>query len=150
VNHLPALPSDATQIAAFQIAMALETENLALDPQTVEKGVRAVFEQPARGQYFVAEENGRAIASLLITYEWSDWRNGTIWWMQSVYVEPAHRGKGVFKALYQFVKALAERDPDVMGIRLYVEQHNTKAQDVYRKLGMSADRYSIFEWMKSF
>ena len=147
--YRPALPSDAPQIASFQIAMARETENIALDAPTVDKGVRAVFEQPARGQYFAADENGRAVASLLITYEWSDWRNGTIWWMQSVYVDPAFRGKGVFKGLYQFVRERAEADPSVMGIRLYVEQHNTKAQKVYRKLGMASERYGLFEWMKT-
>jgi GNAT superfamily N-acetyltransferase len=150
VVYRPAVAADAAAIAGFQIAMARETESLELNAATVDKGVRAVFETPSRGQYFVAEDAGRVIGSLLITYEWSDWRNGTIWWIQSVYVEPSHRGSGVFKGLYNHVRERVQNDPSLMGLRLYVEQNNTRAQEVYRKLGMRGDHYSCFEWMKSF
>lgn len=143
-----AVLADAAIITEFQLAMAWETEELRLDPLKCTPGVRAVFEQPQRGRYYVALEGERVLGSLLITYEWSDWRNGDIWWIQSVYVIPEARGRGVFKQLFYHVKSLAESRTDVCGLRLYVEKRNTRAKQVYQQLGMSGDHYEVCEWMK--
>jgi GNAT superfamily N-acetyltransferase len=147
-TYRQALPSDALVIAEFQLAMALETENLQLDRPTCQRGVAAVFEIPAYGRYFVAEREGQVIGSLLITYEWSDWRNGMVWWIQSVYVVPAARGQGVFGGLYGYLRQLAMAEPQVRGLRLYADRRNTSAQAVYVRLGMDGDHYQVFEWMK--
>ena len=141
--------TDAAGIAAFQRAMARETEEVELDAAVVDRGVRAVFDEPARGRYFVAEAEGRVIASLLITYEWSDWRDGNVWWIQSVYVRPEFRRRGVYAQMYEHVKGIAEHDPNVRGIRLYVDRRNASAQDVYRRCGMNGEHYLVFEWMKA-
>src|SRR5947207_13297574 len=109
--------TDAPPIIEFQRAMARETESIELDGSVVTRGVHAVFDDPSRGRYFVAEAGGEVIASLLITYEWSDWRNGNVWWIQSVYVRPAFRRRGVYAQLYEHVKSIAERE-NVRGIRL--------------------------------
>ena len=143
-----AIPSDAPTITEFQLAMAWETEQLHLDPLKCTPGVLAVFEQPQRGRYYVATDGDRILGALLITSEWSDWRNGDIWWIQSVYVIPEARGKGVFKQLFQHVKALAESRADIFGLRLYVDRRNTRAKQIYQQLGMSADHYEVCEWMK--
>jgi len=137
---------DANAIVDFQQAMARETEEVALDRDVVTRGVQAVFDDPSRGRYFVAVAGGRVVASLLITYEWSDWRNGVVWWIQSVYVVPEFRKRGVYAGLYEHVKQTA--DASVKGIRLYVDRRNTPAQEVYRRLGMDGDHYLVFEWMK--
>jgi GNAT superfamily N-acetyltransferase len=128
--------------------MALETEGVTLDREVCTRGVAAVFDDPSLGRYFVAEEGGQVVASLLITYEWSDWRNGNVWWIQSVYVVPALRGRGVYAGLYQHVQRLVEADPALRGIRLYVDRRNTGAQQVYTRLGMNGEHYLVFEWMK--
>ncbi|MEM8893770.1 MAG: GNAT family N-acetyltransferase [Bacteroidota bacterium] len=129
--------------------MALETEDLKLDQATVTSGVGAIFEDVSKGVYYVAEANGQVIGSLLITYEWSEWRNGQVWWIQSVYVEEGFRGSGIFRRFYSYIQALAENDDDVRGIRLYVDNTNTVAQQVYRRIGMNGDHYKVYEWMKS-
>jgi GNAT superfamily N-acetyltransferase len=139
---------DLEAIVAFQVAMARETEGLELDEETCRRGVGEVFRDPAQGSYYVAEEDGRVIGSLLITYEWSDWRAGMVWWIQSVYVEADARGKGVYRGLYEHVRGLASGDPAIRGIRLYVDRRNTAAQEVYRRLGMDGDHYIVYEWMK--
>lgn len=139
---------DAQQITNFQIAMAFETENMVLDPDTVTLGVEAVFSDPGKGNYFIAEENGLVIASLLITFEWSDWRNGTVLWIQSVYVLPEYRGKGIYKTLYGHIKTMVEQDNNLKGIRLYADKKNITAQKVYEKLEMTADHYELYEWLK--
>jgi GNAT superfamily N-acetyltransferase len=143
-----ALPEEAQQIISFQIAMALETENIILDPETVKHGVKAVYADPAKGNYFIAEEDGQVIASLLTTYEWSDWRNGTVLWIQSVYVIPEFRRKGIYKALYGYIRTMVEHDHRLKGIRLYADKGNLIAQKVYEKLGMTADHYQLYEWLK--
>ena len=149
IEYREAVESDAADIVEFQKAMARETENgLELDHNTVTRGVSAVFADTSRGRYFVAVSEGRVVGSLLITFEWSDWRDGTIWWIQSVYVASALRGRGVYRGLYEHVKAIVDRDPHVPGIRLYVERNNTVAQEVYRRVGMNGDHYLVFEWMK--
>ena len=140
--------TDAADIVAFQRAMARETEEIELDADVVTRGVHAVFDQPSRGRYFVAEAGGAVVASLLITYEWSDWRDGNVWWIQSVYVRPEHRRRGVYARMYEAVKGAALADPGVRGIRLYVDRRNTPAQDVYRRCGMNGEHYLVFEWMK--
>src|SRR4051812_37322869 len=116
--------TDVRSIVEFQQAMARETESVELDPPVVSRGVQAVFDDPARGRYFVAEAAGEVIASLLITYEWSDWRDGNVWWIQSVYVRPEHRRRGVYARMYDEVRAAATRDTGVRGIRLYVDRRN--------------------------
>ena len=139
-----ARPGDAEPIARFNEAMALETERLRLDPATIRAGVRAVLDDPARGRYFVAEEAGRVVGALMTTYEWSDWRNGTFLWIQSVYVEPAHRRRGVFTALYRRVEEMA-RSPGYCGLRLYMEAENHGARKTYEALGMTHRSYLVFE-----
>lgn len=143
-----ASPAEAGIITEFQLAMAWETEQLRLNPLKCSLGVEAVFKQPQRGRYYVIEEMGSIIGSLLITYEWSDWRNGDIWWIQSVYVVPEARGRGAFKQLFQHIKSLAEADHHVHGLRLYVDRNNERAKRVYQQLGMNGDHYEVFEWMK--
>lgn len=142
--------SDAATIVDFQVAMARETEELDLDRDICTLGVAAVFADASKGRYFVAEFDGQVIASLMITLEWSDWRNGVVWWIQSVYVKPEHRGQRVYAGLYEHVKSLVETMPDVRGIRLYVDRRNTRAQEVYRRCGMDGEHYQVFEWMKEF
>ncbi|HVR39750.1 MAG TPA: GNAT family N-acetyltransferase [Thermoanaerobaculia bacterium] len=139
---------DIRAIVEFQLAMARETEELELNRHVLTRGVEAVFEDRALGRYFVAESDGDVIGSLLITFEWSDWRNGLVWWIQSVYIRPDFRRRGVYAALYEHVKSLAEAYEMVKGIRLYVDRRNTAAQDVYRRLGMNGEHYQVFEWMK--
>jgi ribosomal protein S18 acetylase RimI-like enzyme len=139
---------DAGQITAFQLHMALETENLKLEKNIVDRGIAQVFSDPSKGTYYVAEKKGQVIASLLTTYEWSDWRNGTVLWIQSVYVLPEFRGNGVYKNMYRHIQQLVEHDKQLKGIRLYVDQTNIGARQVYQKLGMTAEHYQLFEWMK--
>ena len=147
-RYRDAVPDDATIIIEFQLAMARETEDLDLDRDILTRGVQAVFADPSKGRYFVAENGGRVIGSLMITYEWSDWRNGMVWWIQSVYVIPEFRRRGVYAGLYQHVKAMVEAEPSIRGIRLYVDNRNTSAQQVYTRLGMEGEHYRVFEWMK--
>jgi GNAT superfamily N-acetyltransferase len=125
--------------------MALETEGRALDMHTLRAGVCAVFDDPARGFYLIAEIGGRAAGQMMITYEWSDWRNGAFWWIQSVYTVPESRGLGVFKALYSHVESLARTSGGVCGLRLYVETHNQLAQAAYERCGMKEAVYRMFE-----
>lgn len=144
----PAVPEDAAAITGFQILMARETEGMELDPQTVEKGVAAVFADRTKGEYFVAANGERVVGCLLVTPEWSDWRNGTVLWIQSVYVIPEMRGRGVYRLLYEHVQARVAGSPALRGIRLYVDKRNTAAQGVYTRLGMTREHYELFEWMK--
>jgi GNAT superfamily N-acetyltransferase len=138
-------PGDADTIARGNVAMALETEHKRLDEGRARAGVHSVFADRSRGRYFVAEQDGRVVGQLMITYEWSDWRNGNFWWIQSVYVEPPARRGGVFRALYAHVERLAKDDPGVCGIRLYVERENHRAQLTYRHCGMEDAGYVVME-----
>lgn len=142
-----ALPPDIPAIIDFQKRMAWETEKLTLNDNTVTLGVKAVFEDPSRGQYYVSEDSGIIIASLLITPEWSDWRNTEMWWFQSVYVLPEYRRMGIFRLMYAFVKDAGE-DLNVAGLRLYVETNNEIAQTTYESLGMKGDHYRMYEWLR--
>ncbi|MCP4953028.1 MAG: GNAT family N-acetyltransferase [Proteobacteria bacterium] len=140
-------PDDISEIAQFNIAMAQETEERQLDPAIIQSGVAGVIQDHARGFYLIAERSQAAVGSLLITFEWSDWRNGTLWWIQSVYVKPEHRRTGVFKTLYDAVISRARDAENVCGIRLYVEQENQSAQSVYQKLLMQKTPYQMYERM---
>lgn len=142
-----AVPDDEKMIIAFQLAMALETEDLELNEKIVKAGVEAVFENPSRGVYYVAESEKSVIASLLITYEWSDWRNANVWWFQSVYVVPEQRRKGIFKMMYSFIMKEAEA-AGVAGLRLYVESNNTNARKTYEAMGMTSEHYTMYEWLR--
>jgi RimJ/RimL family protein N-acetyltransferase len=144
----PGEPGDGAAIADFQLRMARETEDLGLDPGTLRRGVAAVFADPSRGRYWIAERSGRTVACLLTTYEWSDWRDGVILWIQSVYVVPEERGRGVYRALYERLRRQVEESPELKGIRLYVEKRNAAAQRVYERLGMTREHYEMFEWLK--
>lgn len=135
---------DAPSIARFQVDMAMETEDKKLDVDTVTVAAQAVFDDPGKGFYVVAEIGGDVVASLLITYEWSDWRNFNMWYIQSVFVDAEHRGKGVYKAMYQFVMEMAKEDGPKF-VRLYVEFDNEKAQKVYESLGMKRMPYYMYE-----
>src|SRR4051795_13125531 len=136
IHYREARVSDVSTIVDFQIAMARETEELDLDHEVCTRGVQALFEDASRGRYFLAESDGAVIASLMITYEWSDWRNGNIWWIQSVYVKPEFRGAGVFKALFDQVERRARESGEVCALRLYMDKDNDKARRAYAKMGM--------------
>jgi GNAT superfamily N-acetyltransferase len=140
-----AAPADAAVIAEFNRRLAWESEHKALDLAKLQPGVAAVLADPARGVYFVAELEGEVVGQLAITYEWSDWRNGWFWWIQSVYVREDARKSGVFRLLYHHVAALARERGDVIGLRLYVETDNQRARQTYDRLGMAQTGYLIME-----
>ena len=148
ITYRQGLPTDAETIVAFQIAMAHETEDVVLNEEICTRGVHAVFERADLGKYYVAEQDGKVIGSLMITYEWSDWRNGMVWWIQSVYISPPARQQGVYAGLYDHIKTIVNADSNLRGIRLYVDERNQRAQKVYAKLGMNGEHYRVFEWMK--
>jgi len=139
-----ARPEDAATIADFNLRLALESEGLALDPPTVRAGVEALLVDPSKGVYLVAEIDGRLVGQLMLTVEWSDWRNGPIYWLQSVYVAADARGGGVFRALWERALATA-RDAGARAVRLYVDEHNQAAQEVYLRIGMQDSGYRVFE-----
>jgi len=143
-----ATPADAGVLVEFNAAMALETEGKELLPEVIGAGVRSLLLRETSGFYLVAEDDGRVVGSLLVTKEWSDWRNGDFWWIQSVYVRPEFRRRGVYKRLYRHIQEMAAKDPGVCGFRLYVERENARAQTTYRALGMKETRYLVFEELK--
>lgn len=140
---------DIPAIIDFQVKMAMETENMKLNLNVIQKGIKSVFMDKQKGHYIVAESEGKIIASLMLTPEWSDWRNATMLWFQSVYVLPEFRKKGVFAMMYEFVKDLVLNSDQYMGLRLYVEKDNMPAQKVYQRMGMDGEHYKMFEWMKA-
>lgn len=148
MNIRKATLQDAETLAANQVAMAMESEGMALDPATVKQGTLAYLTDESLGTAYVAEIDGRIVGSLLVTREWSDWRNAWVWWIQSVYVVPAFRGRGVYKALYSYLQQLVREREDVRGIRLYVDKNNQSARSVYYRLGMTHEHYVTYEWMK--
>jgi ribosomal protein S18 acetylase RimI-like enzyme len=141
----PAYPREIATLVEFNRALARETEGRELDPARLRAGVEAVFTEPTRGTYWMALRGEEPLGGLLVTSEWSDWRNGVFWWIQSVYVVPGARRQGVFAALYRHVLERARGNPEVCGLRLYVDHENRAAQEVYRALGMHAARYRFFE-----
>ena len=140
-----AVMADLPVIADFNVRLAEESEDLALDAARVEAGVRALLTDTAKGIYYVAEIAGDVVGQLMITYEWSDWRNGNIWWIQSVYVKPEFRRAGVFRALFHHLERLAKTQKDVCTLRLYMHAENTRARQSYERLGMTRTKYEVFE-----
>ena len=138
------MPADAATIAKFNSAIARETEDKRLDADVVGPGVATLLADPSKGRYWVAESGGQIVGQLMVTYEWSDWRNGVFWWVQSVYVRADHRRQGIYRRLYQHVKQLAASH-DVCGFRLYVERDNAVAQQTYAAMGMHETVYKMFE-----
>jgi GNAT superfamily N-acetyltransferase len=138
-------PADAPVLVEFNLRLAAETEGMSLDPAVLAAGVAAGLADPHKALYFVAEEGGAAVGQLMLTKEWSDWRNGWLWWIQSVYVCPEARRRGVFRALYQHVYEAARADPEVVGLRLYMEQDNHVARQTYLRLGMELSPYVVFQ-----
>jgi ribosomal protein S18 acetylase RimI-like enzyme len=149
LNIRLARPEDAATIASFSAAMALETEGRRLDLDRLYEGTLAILNSPEHGFFMVAElgpaDDSQLLGQLMITYEWSDWRNGVFWWIQSVYVDPAWRRQSVFRRMHQTVMATAKTNQNVCGVRLYVEENNGVAQAVYRKVGLTPSSYAIFE-----
>ena len=145
MNIRKAVDSDAPALIDFNQKMALETEEKQLDPAVIESGVTAVFTDPNKGFYVVAENAGSILGGLMVTYEWSDWRSKWFWWIQSVYIVPEARGRRIYSLMYEFVKAEAAKAGNVCGFRLYVERENTHAQRVYEKLGMENTVYFMYE-----
>ena len=143
----PGLFYDIDQLAQLQVTMAMETEEFKLDLETVKKGVQAVIDDPSKGRYWVMEIEGEIAGCLLTVPEWSDWRNGTVIWIHSVYTLPQYRGQGVYKKLYEHIQTQVKNDSSFKGIRLYVDKRNKSAQEVYEKLGMNGEHYTLFEWM---
>ena len=136
--------ADIEAIAHFQVEMAMESEGTTLDLERVTRGVTMAMNDEAKGQYIVARSEGKVVGSLMLTREWSDWNCQWYWWIQSVYVEPLHRGKGVYRAMYEWVKQLA-REQNVSQIRLYVDNVNFTAQQAYQHLGMTEAHYLMYE-----
>lgn len=145
VSVRAATAADIDRLVDFQKEMAAETEDKGLDPQRLRAGIAYLIEHPEEGFYLVAQREGQPAGSLMVTFEWSDWRNGRFWWIQSVYVDRAHRRQGVYSALHDAIRARAKEDPQGCGIRLYVEQENVNAQATYRQLGMVETHYRLYE-----
>ena len=143
-----AASSDAEALIRFNVAMALETERKVLLPDVIGAGVRHLLAHPEMGFYVIAESGGEAAGALMVTNEWSDWRNGNFWWLQSVNVRPEFRRRGVYRTLYRHLQTLAAHDSAVCGFRLYVERDNARAQATYRTAGMDETRYIVFEELK--
>ncbi|MDH3644123.1 MAG: GNAT family N-acetyltransferase [Gammaproteobacteria bacterium] len=137
--------ADVATLVAFNRAMAAESEDKGLQEEVLERGVRYLLAHPAEGFYLVAEADGLLAGTLMVTFEWSDWRDGRFWWIQSVYVSPDHRRMGVYSALHQAVRSRAAGDPQACGIRLYVERENLGAQATYQSLDMVETAYRLYE-----
>lgn len=149
IHIRPARQDDVDTIVLFNAAMALETEGRRLNLDTLRKGALAFLDSPGYGFYIVAElpddTSYKPVGQLMITYEWSDWRNGVFWWIQSVYVVPDRRGLGVFRAMHDHILVKAKSDPRVCGLRLYVERENRRAQAVYQRVGLFPSVYTVYE-----
>lgn len=141
----PATPADLDHLVAFNRAMAAESEDKGLDETVLKRGVAYLLAHPDEGFYLMAERGGEAAGSLMVTYEWSDWRNGRFWWIQSVYVRPEHRRSGVYRAMHDHVRASARKDGRSCGLRLYVERDNHGAMATYRAMGMVETHYRLYE-----
>ena len=142
-----AVRDDVQYLVDFNAMMALETEGKELSRELLTPGVEAVLADPQKGFYVIAEADGEIVGGLMVTFEWSDWRNRWFWWIQSVFVVPSARGSGVYRLMYENVKRRADESGDVCGFRLYVEKDNTRAQTVYKRLGMNRPDYLMYEEM---
>jgi len=140
--------NDMDVIIDFQLRMAEETEGMKLNSEILKKGVTALFQFPEKGYYYVAEVDGKVVGSTMTTYEWSDWRNATMVWLQSVYVLPEYRNQKLFSKMYAHIKAKVIADESFCGIRLYVDKTNLHAQKVYKAIGMNGEHYDTYEWIK--
>ncbi len=140
--------ADIPFLVAFQQKLAQETENVTLDNVILHKGMQAMFDDPSKGFYNVVEDNGVVIGCHMITYEWSDWRNGLVWWLQSVYVIESYRKQGIFKLMYENIVRIIQNDSSLIGLRLYVDKTNARAMKVYESMGMNGEHYTVYEWMK--
>ena len=149
INVRTTTAEDATIISQFNQQMAMETENKVLPPEIISRGVARLMDKPEYGFYLIAESDSRPVGTCMVTTEWSDWRDGLFWWIQSVYVQADFRRKGVYRQMYQTIQSLAAKEPDVCGYRLYVEKENTAAQKTYESLGMSATDYLLYETINS-
>ena len=146
MNVRKAVAADAVSLIEFNQKMALETEGKELNAEVLSRGVTAVFADPNKGFYVVAEDAASIVGGLMVTYEWSDWRDKWFWWIQSVYIVPEARGRGIYRKMYDFVKEQAAKNAEpVCGFRLYVEHANTNAQKVYEKVGMRNSIYFMYE-----
>ncbi|MSS69945.1 MAG: GNAT family N-acetyltransferase [Candidatus Latescibacteria bacterium] len=141
----PAEPRDLDVMVRFNTALAQETEGVDLDPERLRRGIRALLEDPQKGFYLLAEEEDGVVGQIMVTFEWSDWRDGVFYWIQSVYVRPDRRRQGVFRALYRSVEHTARERPGVCGLRLYVVRGNAQAQQTYRTLGMNPTPFEMLE-----
>ncbi|MEK6233352.1 MAG: GNAT family N-acetyltransferase [Planctomycetales bacterium] len=140
---------DVDVIVEYNCRLAEESESIQLDPVVLTQGVAALLEDEKKGRYFVAEREGRIIGQIMITYEWSDWRNGPIWWLQSVYVAPDARRQGVFRQLFGFIENTMEQDSQAVGLRLYVENDNTAAQETYKRLSFQTSPYHVMQKLQT-
>lgn len=147
IHVRPGEARDIETIVEFQLRLARETEDLDLDRASITQGVRAVVADAAKGRYWLAEEDGRVAGCLLTVPEWSDWRNGTVLWIHSLYVRPESRRRGVFRSLYQHLRQMVEADDSLKGLRLYVNRRNAAAKKVYEAMGMDGRHYEMFEWL---
>lgn len=139
---------DVSIIAKYNYNLAFETEDKKLNMSILTSGVKRLIEDESKGVYHVCEIDGKVVGQIMYTYEWSDWRNGTFLWVQSVYVNKENRGMGIFKALYTYIKDMCDKDENICGIRLYVERENYVAQNTYSNLGMNECNYHIYEYEK--
>jgi GNAT superfamily N-acetyltransferase len=141
--------TDLETLFHFQKAMAQESEGITLDQEKLTAGLTAILSDTIIGTYYVAQLDGKTIACIMVTKEWSEWRNGHALWIQSVYVKPENRRQGVYRHMYEYLQCIARQEPSIIGIRLYVEKENHKARSVYRELGMDENRYIVCEWLKT-
>ncbi len=140
---------DIPTLAQFQAKMAWETEEYKLDTEAVEQGIQALLDDPSKGRYYKFLHEGDLVGCLMTTYEWSEWRNGQVLWIQSLYILPEHRGKGLFRKVYQYLQDQVKETEGWRGIRLYVDKRNQAATEVYKSIGMDNSHYELFEWMNS-
>lgn len=141
--------ADIPTLVAFQMSLALESENVILDQGILATGLKALFDDTTKGYYNIAEDGSEPVGCHMVTYEWSDWRNGMVLWLQSVYVRESYRKKGVFRKMYDNLTEMVNKDPGLRGLRLYVDKSNARAMKTYESMGMDGSHYTVFEWMKS-
>lgn len=143
-----ASPDHIETLIDFQQKLAFESERVILNATILRKGMQALFDDPTKGAYYIVLEDAKAIGCHMITFEWSDWRNGMVWWLQSVYVAESHRKKGIFRMMFDNIADTVKKDPGLIGIRLYVDKSNSRAMKVYEAMGMDGSHYTVYEWMK--